>query len=482
VILFLFLSSIVCASPDTVQFQNDDYVIDDTASFRLIDTSLFRVDDSIISLQFSTIVSQNFIDSLDTYGGLEYVRHNELKWYDFIHSGLGELDDVLEQEFVADKLVSACVPSIYKANLVPDDDDYSIQWYLENEDDTDIDIEGAWDIETGSYDVVIAVIDLGVDWEHNELGMGDDAYQNIYLNTGDTWSNPNNPLSGNQQDDDGNGYADDYKGWDFMNGAPLGNNDARPNAVMEHGTKMSGIIAAKTDNENLVAGIAGGFGTEGIKILPIQVGNVTWYYEGAVIDDAILYAKDMEVDIIALSLGSPQADPPIVQAIEAAYDAGIFIVCASGNIDKPTETQMTFPATHDDVFSVGASDDEDEWCNFSRYSNGILDVVAPGEDIYNCTYSSYSHNLASLGRGTSYASPVVAGIAGLMLSVNPCLSNGLMADILRATAEKVHPYWYSLRWVGKTGPATKLDQIRKPTHYETDPSKIHCNLQDPGSS
>lgn len=432
-----------CMSQDTIQFRNEDYVVNDTAVFKLIDTSMIQVADSTISLQFASILSTKYIDSLEQYAGLQYLRHNRLKWYGFIHTGLAELGDVLDQEFISSNLINTCVPSIYKAFLIPDDDDYYLQWYLVNDDNCDIEIEGAWDITTGSYNVTIAVIDLGVDWEHVELGVGNDAYQNIFLNTGDTWSDPNDPYSGDGIDNDNNGFIDDYKGWDFINGAPLGNNDARPNQIQEHGTKISGIIAAKTDNDNLVAGIAGGFSTEGIKILPIQIGNVTWYYEGSVIDDAILYAVDMGVDIISMSMGSKVADLPIVQALDAAHSAGVFLVCASGNIDKPTDTDITFPASHENVFSVGASNDIDKWCNFSRYSGAILDIVAPGEGIYNITYSANSHNNASYGSGTSYASPIVSGIAGLMLSVNPCLSNTMMVEILRHTADKVNTYWYN---------------------------------------
>ncbi|MEL7222993.1 MAG: S8 family serine peptidase, partial [Bacteroidota bacterium] len=128
------------------------------------------------------------------------------------------------------------------------------QWHIER-----LNLDEVWDYETGSEKVIIAVIDTGLDFNHPDIGFGDDGYSNLYFNkVEDDWSDPNDPSSGNGIDDDDNGKIDDWRGWNSVEN----NNDVLDTG--SHGTRMAGFIAAKTNNNEGVAGVAGGFGTPGV--------------------------------------------------------------------------------------------------------------------------------------------------------------------------------------------------------------------------
>ena len=292
-------------------------------------------------------------------------------------------------------------------------------------------VDKAWKIEMGNSDIVVAVLDSGVDWENNDLGMGNDNYQNIYLNADeDTWANHSNPNTGNGLDDDNNGFVDDWKGWNFY----LNTNDCRTSAY--HGTFVAGIISSKINNNYGIAGVAGGNNTEGVKILPYCIGiNIP---HSSVLDDAILSAVDNGANIIQLSLNINKTSD-IEAAINYAIGHNVIIVCSSGNHNiENNNYNVLYPANNKNVISEGAIEDNLMRASFSRYGSE-LSLVAPGVGIY----SDSLDNIIVAKNGTSFAAPHVSGVAALILSVNPNLTSQQVRDIIEQTAQKVGGYTYS---------------------------------------
>lgn len=247
--------------------------------------------------------------------------------------------------------------------MIPNDPLFNNQWYL-----SAINAIDAWTLSHGSSNIIVAILDSGVDWEHYDLGRGNDSYSNIYTNPNeDVWLNHNNPNTGNGVDDDNNGLIDDWKGWNYSNQT----NDTR--TTNYHGTFVAGLISAKTNNNLGMAGIVGGDNRSGVKIIPYCVGER--YPMSSVIDDAIIDAVDKGARIIQLSL-SVSFSQAIEDAIQYATDRGTLIVCAAGN----SNNTVSYPAFNTNVISVGATKEDLSRANFSNYGND-LDIMAPGVNI-----------------------------------------------------------------------------------------------------
>ncbi len=379
----------------------------------------YGVDDNII------IVKPHKGVELSSYD-FKIINKNKRGYYDIEIPSGNDLDEYFQKLKDMGIFQSVEFSTIGKfTTCTPNDDYFDDQWYLSY-----INIQEIWDLNvTGDPSVVIGVIDSSLDWEHEDIGLGTDSYQNIYLNPGeDAWSDPNDPTTGNGIDDDNNGKIDDWKGWHFK----LNNNDVR--TTYDHGTTVSGIISAKTNNDTGISGVGGGFGNSGLKILFCGVQNTSTggvYSLG--VDDAIDYAVEMGVKVIQMSFSIPYAGY-IDEAIEDALDAGVFVVCASGN----DGSSVGFPAYLSGVLSVGNLDSNYERYYDSNYGNN-LDVVAPGVGIKTTTLND---GYTTSG-GTSIAAPQVSAIAGLLYSLNPNLTIEEVEYAIESTAQKVGNYSYS---------------------------------------
>ncbi|WP_432408146.1 S8 family serine peptidase [Wukongibacter sp. M2B1] len=281
----------------------------------------------------------------------------------------------------------------YKISLNANDEYYKQQWALgevgegtETVGDTNIAL--AWEITKGK-DVLIAVIDTGIDIEHEDL------LQNIWINE--------NEIPGNGIDDDGNGYIDDVNGWNF--------NEAT-NAVYKegskdenHGTHIAGIIAAVKDNEKGVVGAA-----PGATIMPLKVFNNGVAYTSDIIE-AIEYASDMGAKIVNCSWGGFDENPALREAIEGN---DMLFVCAAGNNGLNVETFPLYPGAYDieNVISVASTNRDGRLSVFSNYGEKLVHVGAPGEDIIS---TLPENNYGELS-GTSMAAPFVSGEAALIIS------------------------------------------------------------------
>jgi subtilisin family serine protease len=382
----------------------------------------FKVDPASITVRFAEGIDDldAFRDALRAAGAetdlihLDALRVNGLGIHDLaLATDQDPLDVAMRLQ--ATGLVRFAEPTtIGTWSALPSDPQFSNQYHLRNTGqtggtgDADIDADEAWDVNAGSPAVVVGVLDSGTDIDHVDL------VDNLWKNSGET--------PGNGQDDDGNGFVDDYDGWDFEG------NDGNPRSSNGHGTQVGGIVAARTDNGIGVSGIAGGFGAAGgARLMIVKVG--TSGPIGSILDDAIYYAADNGADVITMSL-SVGASSAIDAALDYAYNTkGVFIDCASGN---NYSSSVSYPARNPNVMAVGATDHNDNRASYSNYGTD-LELVAPGSSIrstgLNDTYVT--------GSGTSFAAPGVAGVAALILSRNGSLTNDQVRQTLKDTCDDV---------------------------------------------
>lgn len=321
-------------------------------------------------------------------------------------------------------------------NAVPNDPFYPTLWGLnsvESDPDAinvDIDAPQAWDITTGSTDVVIGVIDSGVYYIHPDLADN-------------MWTNPGE-IPGNLLDDDGNGYVDDVYGYDFYN------HDNDPMDDNGHGTHVAGTIAAIGNNDEGVTGVSWNSQIMALKFLGKDgVG----YISGAV--KSIYYAVAMGARITNNSWGTyvnsfdEHKFQALKDAVAAANEADSLFVAAAGNSALNNDFNIFYPTNidSDNVVSVAASNREGALTSFSNYGGTSVDIAAPGYSIYSTVpigeglfFGSGDCALCSPGgyrtaSGTSMAAPFVAGAAALLLSKEPSLSALDVKNILIESAE-----------------------------------------------
>jgi subtilisin family serine protease len=348
---------------------------------------------------------------------LHPVRVNRLGIVDLVVPTEPDVTAWCETVFATGLVRYAEVNTLGSYAATPNDPQYPDQYALDNTGQTggtpgaDIDAEGAWDLTAGDPSVVVAVLDSGTDIDHEDLAA------NTWHNDGET---PNNG-----QDDDGNGFVDDWEGWDFANG----DNDPRPSFY--HGTHVTGIVNAVSDNGIGIAGIAGGFGGSGARAMAIAVGDSGPVSDA--IDDAIIYAADNGAQIITLSLAVGE-DQAITDAMDYAYNVkNVFIDVASGN----DFSSVAFPANRPEAMAVAATDHDDQRASYSNFGPEI-EISAPGSNVRS-TQPGDSYASSS---GTSFAAPQVAGVAALILSRNPAMPAEYLRQLIIDTADDIdEPGW-----------------------------------------
>jgi len=311
----------------------------------------------------------------------------------------------------------------YAVELVstPNDTRYPSMWNLENNGQTggkpgaDIDAPQAWDISTGNPDIVVAVIDTGVDYNHPDLST------NIWTNSGE--------IPANGIDDDNNGYIDDIHGYDFIN------NDGDPIDDHGHGTHVAGTIAAKGNNALGVVGVAW---QSQVMVLKFLGANGRGLTSGAI--DAIQYATKMGARLSNNSWSGGARSAALIDAIAAADEAGILFVAAAGNRSINTDIISEYPASYklDNIISVAATDHNDHRADFSNYGSSNVDLGAPGQRILSTaiTRSGNPPGYRYLN-GTSMASPHVSGAAALILSAFPNMNHRQVKDRILNTVDPI---------------------------------------------
>jgi subtilisin family serine protease len=292
----------------------------------------------------------------------------------------------------------------------PDDPYYGLQWALEQTSNHDIDAPQAWDVSTGAQDVIIAIVDSGIDLSHADLAP------NLWVNTGE--------VPGNGNDDDGNGYVDDRYGYDFHN------RDADPTDDFGHGTHVAGIAGATGNNGIGISGVNWRARLMALKALDANGNGLT-----SNVVEAIYYAVNNGARVVNMSLGHPMQGWPcewteIENAFNYAVGHNVLLVAASGN---QYSDYVHCPAAYDQTIAVGATTRDDLRASYSNYGTR-LDITAPGGD---WSYGIYSTLPGWYGYmyGTSMATPHVAGLAALIWSFAPDLSDNQVRAIIESTAD-----------------------------------------------
>ena len=309
----------------------------------------------------------------------------------------------------------------------PSDPFYPQQIYLSN-----IYAPQAWNTVTDASDIIVAVIDAGVDIDHEDLK------NNIWKN--------DDEIPGNGIDYDGNGFIDDVYGWDFINDAP----DPRPKFedgfsefAMQHGTVVSGIIGASGGN---------GIGTSGIawkvKIMPLRALNSRGTGDIVAIVRALNYARQNGADVINLSLVGDESSSMLEIELDQAYKEGIVVVAASGNEGINLNEFPRYPICNkgpkgeDWILGVSAIDFAGRKAKFANYGDDCVDISAPGVNIFSTQFTSnlepgYANPYMGKWSGTSVAAPQITGAVAMIKSQNPNLSVDEIREIIISEADNI---------------------------------------------
>lgn len=363
------------------------------------------------------------------------------------------------KEYKASGLVDYAEPNFKRkaAATVPDDSLYSEQWGLQK-----IGASEAWS-KAGSNSVKVAVLDTGVDTTHEDL-------QGIYA------SDPKNPgrILGKHF------YSD-------ASGRQLSDDNIQDNAG--HGTHITGIIAAASNNKKGIAGMA-----PIAKIMPVKILDDIGYGDDANIAQGLIWATDNGAKIINMSLAGPAQSRTLEEAIQYARDRGVVVVAATGN---DASSNPNYPAAYEGVIGVGATDINDTWVHQSNYGNHV-DVVAPGAAVLS-TYppsKAIGGELYEEHTGTSMAAGFVSGLAALILSTNPNLpSSRVEAQILVSADDLGAGGWDPYFGYGRinaakalsiavrgAAPSVTLESPRNGAIVSSGPVKVLAGISDSDSN
>ena len=376
---------------------------------KLLDSSLNKSDEILIKLKTSTKIYK-------------------IKTKDFSLRVLLELLKARPEVEMAEPNYSLKISAAFSS---PNDSDYDKLWYLRQ-----IKAEEAWGISGGGKkEIVVAVLDTGVDIDHPDLK------DNIWVNVDE--------ISSNGNDDDHNGYIDDINGWDFLESIP----DPRPKikensteAGIQHGTLISGIIAAEGNNGQGVIGLS-----YEARIMPLRVlnndgtGNVNQVIQG------INYAIYNGAKIINLSFVGSEKSYFLKEALKKAWDMGLIVVAAAGNetANSPLDLNKapTYPICLDAeekenfIIGVAATDSQDKKASFSDYGASCIDISSPGTKFYGpLVYQpekGFNNYYGGYWSGTSLSAPLVSSLAALVWSTNPLLSQKNVRDIILEQADEI---------------------------------------------
>jgi serine protease len=322
--------------------------------------------------------------------------------YEMEFSDIEKVDSLINALQKTEAIEYAEKAPYHRLLFTPNDPAFaSSQWYLKK-----INAEKAWDYGRGKKAISVAITDNAMYINHPDLK------NSYWVNSGE--------IASNGKDDDGNGYIDDINGWD------AGNNDNNTNPIkpsMSHGTYCSGIAGAVSNNNTGGASIGCGISIMAVKIWSDDESKVNAM-------DGIKYATASKARVISCSWGSGGSSQTEQNVINDSYSKGVIFVGAAGNENT---TALFYPAAYKNVIAVAATDENDKKASFSNYGN-YIDISAPGTNIHGPS----TNNAYSTSSGTSAAAPIVAGLCGLMLSLNPALTPAQIENCLKSSATNIN--------------------------------------------
>lgn len=397
-----------------------------------------------------------------------FSKSADLSRYYKIKIETGTLENAMDA-YRQDPMVERVEPiGMHAMYAVPNDVYFQYQWYHNQTSDHDIDSPEAWEMEAGSTAIVIALLDSGTRYYHPDLGGANASVSNPGASRGNMWINDAELNGTSGYDDDGNGYVDDWIGYDFVDGGTncwsgedCYTKDNDPRDFNGHGTHTAGIMGMMTNDGYGMAGVAGGWGTgsqsvtgNGIKVMPLRMGYSYNYYNqeyGIVLMDAaaeaFYYAANNGAKIASCSWGSSNTGG-LGAAVDYFINSGGIVFVAAGNDGSQTADYLN---GRGDCVSVAATDQNDNGASFTTYGTWV-DICAPGVGIYSTYHDHTDPNTiywAALD-GTSMATPMAAAVGALIWSHNPTWTSAQVKTQLYSSADNIDAY-LSSQYIGKMG-------------------------------
>ncbi len=383
----LILSCALALSVNTVAQDFNGYIVKFKKGSKLLEQKSFKSigDFEKLNLSFGDFaklsnvdLSNKAVSELMSNPEIEYVEPNWIIKVDPVDTNKEVLDPKYSQQWG-----------------LTNDGKNSGGWFSRGKAGEDVNAEKAWEISKGSKEVIVAVIDTGIDFTHPDL-------------KDQMWTNDAELNGIEGVDDDGNGYVDDIYGYDFAN------NDGNPTDGHSHGTHCAGVIGA-SHNSIGVKGVMANVKLMGIKFLTDSGSGETI---GAI--KSVEYAMRNGAHITSNSWGGGERSEALKEAIQAAQDAGTMFVAAAGNSRSDNDARPTYPANYkvDGIVTVGAMDGKGNRSSFSNYGKTSVHVFAPGSNILSTVKNGGYKKMS----GTSMATPFVSGVLGLLLANEPGIS------------------------------------------------------------
>ncbi len=347
--------------------------------------------------------------------------------------------DLITAEFEQVSSVSYVCPDwLYPLTYEPNDPSYVSQWWLRA-----IDAPEAWDHTIGSRDILVIPIDSGVDFNHPDIA------HNVWVNPGEDLDDnhfcydtlmgfediPGTSGDWDQMDNDGNGFINDFIGWDFVDNAgsvpPGEDGDTPDNNPMDYGGHGTGVSAAMAESgDNAVGGVGVAYNT---RIMGMRCGYTdnqgNGYTQLSAAASALAYGVDMGGTVVNMSFGGYNQAQFMANALANAWSNGLLLFGAAGNDNT---SAISYPANYPNVISVAALDNQGNRSYFSNYGNWV-DIAAPGESCFTAWVNGYD-----TWQGTSVAAPIAAGVGALVASWYPNADNSTWSDYIINTTTSVN--------------------------------------------
>ncbi len=344
---------------------------------------------------------------------------------------------VVRQRLESDIRIQHIEPDmLYRICTSPNDPLYRHQWGMHDQDGdpTDIEVEKAWSITEGKKNIILAIIDTGIEYVHPDLNA------NIWKNPGE--------IPDNKKDDDQNGYVDDLHGWDFAY------DDSDPTDKNFHGTLCAGIIGAVKNNRMGVSGIM-----PSVQMMALKgLSDKGWGFTSDLIA-CIYYAVDNGAQVINASWGGGGKSQAMVDALKYAEAHNVIFVAAAGNASSDIDERPFYPASYkmDNIISVGSHTQNGTISHFSNFGHSSVDLFAPGSGIWttslNGGYTSES--------GTSMAAPFVTGCIGLLIAAYPEAQYSAYIEAALQSARPHDEYQYKNKTGGRLNCFQMLQERQK---------------------